>query len=62
MKIVNISGMRGCGKTSLIRTLIQRLGARGMRSAVIVNEDGEAAYDPAFLQNHVVAAEFVRGG
>jgi len=62
MKVVNISGMRGSGKTTLIRHLIGHFSALGQRCAVIVNEDGQAIYDPAFLRNHDVAAEFVRGG
>ncbi len=62
MKVVSISGMRGSGKTTLIRELISRLATAGRRSALIVNEDGDASYDTVFLQRHGVAAEFLRGG
>jgi G3E family GTPase len=62
MKIIAISGMRGSGKTTLIRELIARSVAAGQTCALIVNEDGEASYDTDFLQRHGVAAEFLRGG
>jgi G3E family GTPase len=62
MKVVNISGLRGSGKTTLIRELIGRLAAAGKRCAVIVNEDGDVAYDGAFLKRYEVPAEFLRGG
>ena len=62
MKVVNISGMRGSGKTTLIRELIGRLATTGKSSAVIVNEDGDVAYDEIFLKRYKVPAEFLRGG
>jgi G3E family GTPase len=62
MKVITISGMRGSGKTTLIRELITRSALTGRSSALIVNEDGEASYDTDFLLQHGVAAEFLRGG
>lgn len=62
MKVINISGMRGSGKTTLIRELISRLAPTGRRCALIVNEDGEVPYDAEFLNAYGVAAEFLRGG
>lgn len=62
MKVVNISGMRGSGKTTLIRELIARLASSGRNCALIVNEDGEVPYDAQFLNSYGVAAEFLRGG
>jgi G3E family GTPase len=62
MKVVNISGMRGSGKTTLIRELIARLASAGRSCALIVNEDGDVSYDADFLQQYGVAAEFLRGG
>ncbi len=62
MKVVNISGMRGSGKTTLIRELIGHLATTGKSSAVIVNEDGDVAYDEIFLKRYKVPAEFLRGG
>jgi G3E family GTPase len=62
MKVINISGMRGSGKTTLIRELITRLVSAGRSCALIVNEDGDVSYDTDFLQQYGVAAEFLRGG
>ena len=62
MKVVSISGMRGSGKTTLIRELIIRLVSAGRSCALIVNEDGDASYDSDFLKQYGVAAEFLRGG
>ncbi len=62
MKVINVSGMRGSGKTTLIRELISRLASTGRRCALIVNEDGEVSYDTDFLRQYGVAAEFLRGG
>ena len=62
MKIVTIAGVQGSGKTTLIRTLIPLLGAQGKRSAVIVNEEGEEAYPPNFLETYGVGIFQLRGG
>lgn len=62
MKVVTVSGIHGSGKTTFIRELIGRFGALGKRSAVIVNEDGEEAYDAGFVQAHQLALERLQGG
>lgn len=62
MQVVSISGMRNSGKTSLIVALSQRAGQRGKRVAVIVNENGEATYEPCEKMPHVVDIQYVRGG
>ena len=62
MKVVTIAGIQGSGKTTLVRTLISLLGAQGKRSAVIVNEEGEEAYSPNFLETYGVAIFQLRGG
>jgi len=62
MKVVNISGMYGSGKTTLIRELITRLASVGRCCALIVNEEGEVPYDTDFLQRYGVTAKFLRGG
>jgi len=61
MKIITISGVQGSGKTTLIHELIARFGARGQRSAVIVNEVGEETYAPDFLAAQGVELFQVRG-
>ena len=62
MRVVSVSGARGCGKTTLIRELVSRFHTQGKRSAVIVNEDGREAYDDDFVQAHDVAVKYIRGG
>lgn len=62
MIIVSISGTRGSGKTTVIKELISTLAARGKRSAVIVNEDGEIPYDEDFIRGQHIAVEHLRGG
>lgn len=62
MRVVNISGSRGSGKTTLIRRLIAHFSGLGKRSAVIVNEEGLAVYDDTFVKAHELVMEYVRGG
>ncbi len=62
MRIVSISGTRGSGKTTVIKELISALAARGRRSAVIVNEDGETPYDEDFISSRKIVVEHLRGG
>ncbi len=62
MRVISVSGARGSGKTTLIRKLIEHFTTKGKRSAVIVNEEGQAAYDAEFVQAHDVNLEYIRGG
>ncbi len=62
MRFVSVSGARGSGKTTLIRELVARLGAKGKRSAVIVNEEGKTNYDQDFVQSHGLQVKHIRGG
>lgn len=63
MRLIFVSGIRGSGKTTLIRSLIRRLHRQnGTTAAVIVNEEGEAAYDEDFVQAEGVPVAYIRGG
>lgn len=62
MKVVCVSGARGSGKTSLIRDLAAGIDRLGKRAAVIVNEQGDAVYDQAFIEAHALQVRTVRGG
>ena len=62
MRVVSVSGARGSGKTTLIRKLITHFSTAGKRSAVIVNEEGQAVYDADFVRTHDLTVEYVRGG
>ena len=62
MLLVNVSGARDSGKTTLIRELITRLNASGKKSAVIVNQDGKVDFDPDFINNFQVPVKYIRGG
>ena len=62
MRVISVSGTRGSGKTTLIRTIIPHFKALGKRSAVIVNEEGRASYDEQFIQAHGLLVKYIRGG
>jgi molybdopterin-guanine dinucleotide biosynthesis protein len=62
MQVVSICGIRGSGKTTLIRKLIALLSERGKRAGVIVNEDGEEGYPEDFIETHGIHAARIRGG
>ncbi len=62
MKIASVAGIHGSGKTTLICELIRQLGDQGQTSAIIVNEEGEAAYTPESLGSHEVTIFRFQGG
>lgn len=62
MKLVSVSGVQGSGKTSLIRLLVSKLTTKGLKTSIIVNEEGEIGYDREFLNHNAVTLERLRGG
>ena len=62
MRIVTVSGVRGSGKTTLIRELIVRFREQDRRSTVILNEAGEETYAQEFLEAHGVELFPLWGG
>ncbi|AEH61634.1 cobalamin synthesis protein P47K [Methanosalsum zhilinae DSM 4017] len=57
MKIIMIGGIRGSGKTSLIRRLAGHFTARGLKVGIVVTELGEIEYnessDEVFVKHSV---------
>ncbi len=62
MQLVSISGIRNSGKTSLIVALSQYVDQQSKHAAIIVNENGQATYEPCEEMPHVVSIQYVRGG
>lgn len=62
MKVVCISGTRDSGKTSIIKALITQLVSQGKTSAVILNDQGEQAFDQNFIEATKTAVEKLSGG
>ncbi len=63
MRLIPVSGIRGSGKTTLIRALIRTAFERNdATAAVIVNEEGDASYDEDFVRTHNVSVTYLRGG
>ena len=62
MQVISVSGIRDSGKTTLIVELLRRLDQCGQRGAAIVNENGQANYDPCSTMPRVVDLQYLRGG
>lgn len=60
--IVLVGGFLGAGKTTLMLAAAKELAALGLRSAVIVNDQGDALVDTRYALLHGVASEEVTGG
>ena len=62
MRLICVSGIKGSGKTTLIKAMIRRTTDLGKSSAVIVNESGQETYDDAFISDFNVPVKYLRGG
>lgn len=62
MKCMIIGGFLGSGKTTTIRKLIEYLGARGQRTAIIVNEIGEIGIDGDIISGGEVETREITSG
>ena len=60
--IVTIGGFLGAGKTSLILAAARLLARRGLRSAVVLNDQGVELVDTRLAENQAMAAGEVTGG
>jgi len=60
--LVLVGGFLGAGKTTLILAAARELNRRGMRSAAIMNDQGEGLVDTQFTRANGVPAGEVTGG
>jgi len=62
MKIVQIAGYLGSGKTTLIIALSKKLAAQGTRVAILVNDVGVVPVDGAVMQEYGLTVKDIGGG
>jgi CobW/HypB/UreG, nucleotide-binding domain len=60
--IVVVGGFLGAGKTTLLLAAAQELERRGLRSAVVMNDQGEALVDSDYASMHGLQRGEVTGG
>jgi Ni2+-binding GTPase involved in maturation of urease and hydrogenase len=60
--LVIVGGFLGAGKTTLILAAARELSKRGMKSAIILNDQGESLVDTQFVRQSGLRAEEVTGG
>lgn len=60
--LVLVGGFLGAGKTTLILAAARELARRGLRSAVILNDQGDSLVDTQLARAHGLAAAEVTGG
>jgi G3E family GTPase len=60
--IVLVGGFLGAGKTTLLLAAARELERRGLRSALILNDQGEALVDAEFSDLHGFQSGEVTGG
>ncbi len=62
MKLVQIAGYLGSGKTTLILTLVKELSQKGIKVAVLVNDVGEVSVDGRVMEKYGLAVKDIGGG
>ena len=62
MRLICVSGIKGSGKTTLIKAMVRKTAAFDKPSAVIVNESGKESYEDAFIDDLKVPVQYLRGG
>lgn len=62
MKLVQIAGYLGSGKTTLILSLVKGLAANGARVAVLVNDVGEVPLDGKVMEQYGLTVKDIGGG
>lgn len=62
MKLVQIAGYLGSGKTTLIIALSKGLSANGEKVAILVNDVGEVSVDGKVMQEYGLTVKDIGGG
>ncbi len=62
MKLVQIAGYLGSGKTTLILALSKNLSEEGKKVAILVNDVGEVPVDGKVMQEYGLAVKDIGGG
>ncbi len=62
MRLIFVSGIKGSGKTTLIKAMARKAVTLDKSSAVIVNESGKESYEDAFINDLKVPVKYLRGG
>ena len=60
--IVVVGGFLGAGKTTLLMAAARELESRGLRSAIILNDQGEALVDSSLAERNGLSSGEVTGG
>jgi len=62
MKISQIAGFLGSGKTTAVMKIVDELMKRGHKIAIVVNDVGEINVDAKFIESHGLKAKEIAGG
>ena len=62
MKISQIAGFLGSGKTTALLKIVDGLVSRGEKVAIVVNEVGDISVDAKFIEAHGLKAKEISGG
>ena len=62
MKVAQIAGFLGSGKTTAVMKIVDNLMKRGYRIAIVVNDVGEINVDAKFIEAHGLKAKEIAGG
>ena len=62
MKISQIAGFLGSGKTTALLKIVDGLVSRGEKVAIVVNDVGDISVDAKFIEAHGLKAKEISGG
>jgi len=62
MKVSQIAGFLGSGKTTAVMKIVDELMKRGHKMAIVVNDVGEINVDAKFIESHGLKAKEIAGG